>query len=147
MNLSRSIKKVLLSSIVILQASTVTAQRVDRLSDETLQSIYRWSGLFQVDPQLVIAIVLVESGGNPMARGSVGEIGLMQLRPEYHPEASFNVDDNIRIGVGYLVEVRKICQPVYGRYWFVCYNRGPYASRLKWPEKFPYVREVTNAVR
>jgi len=31
-----------------------------------------------------MAVLRCESGGNPLARGAVGEAGLFQLRPEYH---------------------------------------------------------------
>jgi hypothetical protein len=36
---------------------------------------------YRVDPWLLAAIMLRESGGNPDARGDVGELGLMQLHP------------------------------------------------------------------
>lgn len=37
--------------------------------------------LYRVDPVLVKAVLFQESRFNPRARGSMGEIGLMQLRP------------------------------------------------------------------
>lgn len=37
------------------------------------------------DPLLLQAIAKVESSFNPKARGKIGEIGLFQIRPEYHP--------------------------------------------------------------
>ena len=70
---------------------------------------------FETDPALVIAVIAVESKGDPEARSSVGAIGLMQLMPETardvarhlrdpEPEESDLLDPatNIRLGTCYL---------------------------------------------
>ncbi|MFQ5621802.1 MAG: lytic transglycosylase domain-containing protein [Paracoccaceae bacterium] len=59
-----------------------------------------------VSPALALAVISVESGGDPKARSSAGAAGLMQLMPE--TAKRFDVDDplkaseNIRGGVAYL---------------------------------------------
>ena len=43
--------------------------------------IEEYSALHAVDPNLVMAVVQAESGGNPNALSSKGAAGLMQLMP------------------------------------------------------------------
>ena len=45
-----------------------------------LLPIHRAARLFRVEPALIASIIDKESGGNPSARGQVGEYGLMQVR-------------------------------------------------------------------
>jgi len=60
---------------------------------------------FQVDPALVKAIIMAESGYDPRAVSRVGAKGLMQLMPataeELGVKDSFNPKHNINAGVGY----------------------------------------------
>ena len=60
---------------------------------------------YQVDPALVKAIIMAESGYDPRAVSKVGAKGLMQLMPataeELGVEDSFNPKHNINAGVGY----------------------------------------------
>jgi soluble lytic murein transglycosylase-like protein len=62
-----------------------------------------------VDPALTAAVIDVESGGNPNAEGSAGEIGLMQILPatgawinRVTREQLFDPAINIQTGTGYL---------------------------------------------
>ena len=61
-----------------------------------------------VDPLLVLAIIGVESGFNPISESEAGALGLTQTMPESHPEKIatiqkdqghiLNITDNIRLG-------------------------------------------------
>lgn len=53
------------------------SQAVD-LSSTLLQEAEK----YKVDPVFVLAVIITESSFNPMARGSFGEIGLMQIKPD-----------------------------------------------------------------
>jgi soluble lytic murein transglycosylase-like protein len=62
-----------------------------------------------VRPDLVRAVMQVESAFNPMARSVKGALGLMQLMPatmrQFGVTNPFNPGENIRAGVGYLREL------------------------------------------
>ena len=82
-------------------------------------TIIKESERYGFDPIFLMAVIQNESSFNPRMKGSVGEIGLMQIKPEtaewisktfklkydgadslYHPEV------NIRIGAAYLNKLR-----------------------------------------
>jgi soluble lytic murein transglycosylase-like protein len=45
------------------------------------EAVLRYSGKYGIDPQLVTAVLLVESSARPWARSRKGAIGLMQVMP------------------------------------------------------------------
>lgn len=93
-----------------------------------------------VDPDLAVAIAEVESGLNPHAVGSMGEIGVFQLRPEFHPVSRKSQTHNIDVALRYLARLQHECS-MYGDAYFVCFNYGQ-ARKLKYPRLFPYYRKV-----
>ena len=100
-----------------------------------------------IDPNLMLAIAKVESSFNPHAKGALGEIGLFQLRPNFHRGArEGDVRGNVRIAARYLAFVRSRCRAVYGDAWFVCFNHGPY-HRVQNPKATAYFRRVTHELR
>jgi soluble lytic murein transglycosylase-like protein len=67
----------------------------------------------QLDPLLIIAVISVESGFNPIAESVAGAKGLMQIIPKYHgdkleefggPGAVFDPATNIQVGAQILKE-------------------------------------------
>jgi soluble lytic murein transglycosylase-like protein len=100
---------------------------------------------YNVEPELIIAVIAVESNFKPKAVGrSHGEIGLMQLRPEYFPTVTFDVRHNMELGVKHLANMKRLCYPKYGKAWYICYNLGP-NKRIKHPTLFAYYRKVESA--
>ncbi len=68
---------------------------------------------FGLDPLLIIAVISVESGFNPIAESGAGAKGLMQIIPKYHTEKFetlggvsevFNPETNILVGSKILKE-------------------------------------------
>ena len=88
------------------------------------------------DPVFVLAIISTESSFNPLARGPVGEIGLMQVRPEtavwmskkdgitwYGPETLEDPVYNVRYGIAYIGHLRDSFDGYANKY-VSAYNLG-----------------------
>lgn len=88
------------------------------------------------DPVFVMAVIRTESHWNPLAKGSVGEIGLMQLRPEtaewiakkaklpwYGTKTLENPVLNVKLGVAYLDFLRGSFDGYANKY-LSAYNMG-----------------------
>lgn len=113
------------------------------------RKITKYSLANGLDPALVCAVVAVESGFRPMAVGSIGELGLMQLRPQFHAthidnkmlrtEYLFDVQMNLHYGIQYLAKLKASFGSRYTRYrWLEKYNLGP----NKKPVSFEYTKRV-----
>lgn len=112
-----------------------------------IESLIRISALrYGVEPDVAIAVAQVESGLNDKAVGSLGELGVFQLRPEYHNVLPGATAYNIDLGVRYLAYVRAQCEPDYGPAWMNCFNHGPY-KRVHYPTLFPYYRKVVAVLK
>jgi soluble lytic murein transglycosylase-like protein len=92
----------------VARADTVRATRSvvgerSRLYDDLIIEHARLNG---VRPDLVRAVVQVESAFNPYARSPKGAMGLMQLMPatvqQFGVSNPFNPAENVRAGVAYL---------------------------------------------
>ncbi len=101
------------------------------------QMIIKQSSEYQFDPVFVMAVIQTESKFNPSARGSHGEIGLMQLRPETGEWIADKFDipwegvatlenpaTNIRLGIAYMSYLRLRFQKSSDKY-VSAYNMGP----------------------
>jgi soluble lytic murein transglycosylase len=95
------------------------------------------SAKFDFDPVFIMAIIRTESSFNPLALGSVGEIGLMQLRPGtaewiasrekikwQGPKTLRDPVQNIKIGVAYVAFLRDHFENKAYKY-LSAYNVGP----------------------
>lgn len=108
--------------------------------------IFKYSALFGIDPYIAMSIAKVESGFNPQTVGSLGEIGLFQIRPEYvtyTPEQLFDIETNIKTGLEILSRKKKHCPHKGYKEFIICYNVGVEGSKkIKHPKKFPYYKKV-----
>lgn len=103
-----------------------------------------------IDPVFIASIIKTESSFNPSAKGSAGEIGLMQIKPktaEYiakkfnipfaGEKTLYNPEKNIRIGAAYLNYLRGKFENKPKRY-ISAYNSGPGTiRRVKHDNKLP----------
>jgi soluble lytic murein transglycosylase-like protein len=104
--------------------------------------------LNDVRPDLVRAVVQVESAYNPYARSPKGAAGLMQLMPataqQFGVKNAFNPEENIRAGVAYLRQLLTR----YGNneeLALAAYNAGPNAVD-RYGENVPPYAETKNYV-
>ncbi len=124
----------------------VVVGAMTKASAETIEQTITRTALSEgVDPKLAVAIAKVESSLNPNAIGSLGEIGLFQLRPEYHVVKRGHIEGNVRVAVRYLAQLKRQCAR-YGDAYFVCFNYGP-TRQLKSPHTFPYYVRVMNQMK
>ena len=86
---------------------------------EISAAILKESDRYGFDPIFLMAVIQNESSFNPRMKGSVGEIGLMQIKPEtaewisklsgihyQGPESLYRPEVNIRIGAAFLNKLR-----------------------------------------
>lgn len=123
-------------------------QRIHKVVDKV-------SPQYEVDPQLVLAFIAVESGFNPRAVSPKNAQGLMQLIPEtarrFRVKDAFNEEDNIKGGVRYLQWLLSFFR---GNVSLVAaaYNAGEktvekYRGIPPYPETRDYVRRITALYR
>lgn len=105
------------------------------------RTIVEESQTYGLDPVFVMAVIATESNFNPLAIGGVGEIGLMQIRPETAEWIANKLDIpwigstglknpilNVKIGVAYMAWLRSQMGPNSVKY-VSAYNMGPKAVR------------------
>lgn len=118
------------------------------------KTIIEESNKHSLDPYFVMAVIAGESSFNPLAKGPVGEIGMMQLRPatgewmskilktKWRGDKSLQDPvTNIKLGTAYLSWLRAKFER-QGQLYLAAYNMGPKAvrnavSRDVYPKDYP----------
>lgn len=128
-----------------LRTTRSTRSEVMSLYDEVIEDAAATHG---VRPELVRAVIQVESGFNPRARSNKGAMGLMQLMPA--TAADLGVDNpwdpvqNIKGGVAYLGSlIREFGDEVLA---LAAYNAGPGAVN-RFGQQVPPYRETQDYVQ
>ena len=118
------------------------AHSVDK---KILKPVKELSKLYGIDCNLALAIIKQESSFNVMAKGKDNEVGLMQLHPRYFKGATYDIKNNVSIGLAYLSKVKTRCEKRYGSLYYICYNFGP-SIRLPLDKvkKINYVIKIEN---
>jgi len=95
--------------------------------DEINQKIASYSKEYNIDPNLIRAIIKVESDFDPFAKSSKGAMGLMQLMPDTAASLgiknAFDIDENIKGGISYLSKLIKNHSSLDEA--LAAYNAGP----------------------
>lgn len=84
------------------------------LSQEIIKSVFYYSLRQDVDPIIIVSLIVVESKANPKAFSSAGAMGLMQVLPSTaayfsvkkkiiweEPYDLTSIEDNVRLGTAY----------------------------------------------
>jgi soluble lytic murein transglycosylase-like protein len=113
-----------------------------------VQLIMMYASQMGVSPELALSVATVESDLNPNAVGSVGEVGLFQIRPEYSGYSPLELKDihtNIMVGIKMIKDAQHYCIHKEDVQFLTCYNAGfTGAKKIKSPKHFPYVVKVRN---
>ena len=90
-------------------ANVVVSLRLGKKSKPFHPIIVKAASRYEVDPDLIKAVIMAESGYNPQAISSQGAKGLMQLMPKTAEalgvEDTFNPEHNVNGGVKYLKQL------------------------------------------
>lgn len=126
-------------------------------SQNITKAIIEESNKYEMDPLFLTSIIKHESHFNPLAIGSVGEIGLMQIRPttakwlndEFKVVKRVNLKNpvtNIRIGAFFLNKLRnKFDQN--SRYYLSAYNMGAAKLRQRLKENIKPKEYVSSVMK
>ena len=111
-----------------------------------LAAISFYASMYNLPPKLITAVITVESSQNSSTIGPVGEVGLMQVRPEFHHNSRgllFVPTYNIKEGTKRLAQAKKYCKHQDNYSWVVCYNRGIMGgARLLNPKTDTYYQKI-----
>ncbi len=110
------------------------------------QSIETYSSRYQVDPDLILAMIQVESSFDARAVSLAGAQGLMQIMPETQKDLGlkdpFDPDSNVEAGVRYYRWLLNRFQE--NELALAAYNAGP--SRVEQYDGIPPFQETINYV-
>jgi soluble lytic murein transglycosylase len=141
-------------SLVLALTRRGLPPRWRKSADKVARTILMESRRHRLDPVFLVAVISNESSFRPDAKGPVGEIGLMQLRPDTAKEIArrnhlawrgektlLDPVMNIRIGAAYIDLLRSHFER-HGRLYLAAYNMGPRNTRLAvskgvWPKGYP----------
>ena len=149
-----------LAVMILSRLSTRHTGLTERERVELTQAIIRESRAHDLDPDLVIAVIEVESAGYHLAVSRVGAMGLMQIVPATGKEFAgklgiewmgedtlFDPIINVRLGTAYLRELADRYGDVSVA--LAAYNWGPgrIDRRLRRGSKVPsaYIKQVMRA--
>ena len=127
---ARTEKPVPAPAKITTPAAVVNANQRKRLAPYD-DLIARYSAEYNVDADLIRAVIFAESGGDPHAVSPKGAVGLMQLMPATAAglgvKDSFDPEQNIASGTRYLSVLIERFQSVPVALW--AYNAGPQAVK------------------
>ncbi len=116
-----------------------------------LSLIVQLCAIHNLEPKLVQSVIQVESGWNNNVVGKAGELGLLQVLPQYSNLSIKDLKDpksNIKEGIKKLAEAKKYCNHQDNNTWLICYNRGIMGgAKVKFPYKDNYYLKVMKELK
>lgn len=130
------------------------SKKNQKIKDDIAKAILVEATNHELDPMFVAAVIEGESSFNPNAKGPVGEIGLMQIRPSTGKwiakklKIKWTGKDmlrdpsmNIKLGTAYLAFLREQFDG-HGQLYVAAYNMGSTnvkraLKRSVWPKDYP----------
>lgn len=107
----------------------VLRHKVDiSLVNEIAAAVSKYSKIYNKDPDLILAVMRVESAFDPLARSSVGAMGLMQIMPHWIEVLDIQCDlDEPDCNTKYGIQILGAYEQMYGSMdmALTAYNRGP----------------------
>lgn len=87
--------------VVVEERVTATAVQQPYIEHQIGAGVEQWRELVasifpSENVEAVLRVMQCESGGNPNATGKAGEMGLMQVHPYYHADATYDPEGNLR---------------------------------------------------
>jgi len=102
---------------------------------------------YNIDPHLAAAVIKTESNFNPQAIGTIGELGLFQIRPEFSKYSKLQLLDwktNITAGLENLANSKTFCKHKVDNTFVICHNSGiTGAKKIKNPFGQSYYKKVS----
>ncbi len=136
----------------VVSCRNMTASKLEKRASDYKKVINAYSTAYKVDPEMVKAIIAVESCFDKRAVSSVGAQGLMQLMPATARELkvwnSFDASENIRGGTKYFSQMLTRFNNDT-ELALAAYNAGPaavekYGGIPPYAETIGYVEKVLN---
>jgi hypothetical protein len=147
--------KINFQPVVVTGRYNFTPGRADTASADLAALVRYWSGIYNLDPNLIFAIIRAESNFDPYAVSEAGARGLMQLMPgtaaEMRVTNVFDPEQNVAGGTQYLAKLFELFDDNV-ELSLAAYNAGPGAVRKHggippYRETQEYVRKVTRYTR
>jgi soluble lytic murein transglycosylase-like protein len=137
-------------SLVLLFFAMLPCARAQPDASQAEQCVRRYAAHYRVQPELIAALIDVESRWNPRAVSDKGAMGLMQLMPatarRYGAIHPFDVEENIAAGTRYVTalmwefhgDLRMVSAAYYAGDRWVSQKRLNYSN----PDVVAYVEAV-----
>jgi soluble lytic murein transglycosylase-like protein len=114
--------------VIFLKIMVLNDQTNVELAREIAKSVYKWARVYDRDPDLMLALIKIESNFNPKAISSAGAEGLTQIMPFWYeifkePPGTFK---NINKSIEYGHRILALYESQYGNVEMalIAYNRG-----------------------
>jgi len=137
-------------SLFLLLVATLPCARAQPDTSQAERCVRRYAAHYRVQPELIAALIDVESRWNPRAVSDKGAMGLMQLMPatarRYGAIHPFDVEENIVAGTRYVTtlmwefhgDLRMVAAAYYAGDRWVSQKRLNYSN----PDVVAYVEAV-----